>query len=233
MRSNLPAGVKVSACKIWFSYLYPLLLAKTSSSYNPVLEVRLSRGRLRLDSGNSTYSYEDLYDTFYTPFRHLKIAQKTLQTALVLGVGLCSVPLMLYQYFNQRQTRFVAVDIDEVVISLSRQFVLPDVLAHTDFFTADAFDFTAADTRFYDLIAVDVFIDTNTPSKFRSAEFLQLLKNRLNPGGLLLYNTMTGYPDLNKTSNTFYRSTFKQVFPGAFALRTSGNRVLVFQNPTA
>lgn len=60
MRSNLPAGVKVSACKIWFSYLYPLLLAKTSSSYNPVLEVRLSRGRLRLDSGNSTYSYEDL-----------------------------------------------------------------------------------------------------------------------------------------------------------------------------
>lgn len=230
MPNNLPPGLKVSKLKFWMSYVYPQLLASASSSYNEVLEVRLSQGRLRLDSGNSTYSYEDLYDTFYTPFKQLQISEKKLQSVLVLGVGLCSIPVMLQKNFGQ-QAKYVAVDIDKMVINLSRQFVLPDVLANIDFQEADAYDFVATDTRRYDLIAVDVFIDTNTPSKFRSSEFLLNLKTLLKPdGGILLYNTMMNHGHLNRVSNNFYRSTFKQVFADAYAIRTSGNRVLVYQN---
>ncbi len=228
MVGKLPHSVKISYFRFLLSYLYPQLLAKTSSKLNPVLEVRLSRGRLRLDSDNSTYSYEDLYDTFYTPFTKLNMSNQRLNKVLVLGTGLCSVPYMLYYHFNQR-CRFVTVDIDDAVINLSRQFLPPELLQHLDFMCADAFEFVEHDAQLYDLIAMDIFIDTQTPSKFRSAEFLELLKKRLQPNGLLLYNTMVNHQDLGRTANNFYRSTFKQVFPNAYAFRTSGNRVLAFK----
>ena len=48
--------------KYWLSFLYDQTLTRSSSLYNPTLEVCLSRGRLRLNTKNATYSYEDLYD---------------------------------------------------------------------------------------------------------------------------------------------------------------------------
>lgn len=227
MPQNLPKSISVSTFTYLLSYIFPQLLAKVSSPLNPVLEVRLSRGRLRLDSGNSTYSYEDLYDTFYSPFKKLNVSERPFNKVLVLGSGLCSIPFMLQKHFRQH-AQYVVVDIDEMVIHLARQFVLPEVLENITFHCADAFDFVAEDNELYDLIAVDVFIDTNTPSKFRSASFLENLKSRLSSDGLIIYNTMVNHEDLSRVSNAFYRSTFKQTFPQGFAIRTSGNRVLVY-----
>jgi len=227
MPHKLPKSVAVSPFKYWLSYIYPQLLVKLSSNYNPVLDVRLSKGRLRLDSGNSTYSYEDLYDTFYLPFRKLEISKRHLNRVLVLGGGLCSIPFMLQQYFNQNAI-YEVVEIDDAVIQIARQFLLPEVLENINFHCTDAYDYVALDTQQYDLIAVDVFIDTNTPSKFRSLEFLENIKNRLSPDGLVVYNTMVNHEDLSRVSSVFYRSTFKQIFPEGFAIRTSGNRVLVY-----
>ena len=94
-------SLSISKITHWLSFVYDQPLAQTSSVYNPTLEVCLSRGRLRLNTKNATYSYEDLYDAFYQPFQYLKLKQLKLSKVLVLGGGLASVPVMLQKNLNK------------------------------------------------------------------------------------------------------------------------------------
>ena len=54
--------------KYLWSHISPVILEETSSKLNPYLAVALAKGRLQLLSGNAIYSWDDLYDNFYTAF---------------------------------------------------------------------------------------------------------------------------------------------------------------------
>ena len=220
---------KANAFTRLLSYFWDQRLETASSAHNEYLEVMLSSGRYRLNTANATYSHEDLYHNFYRAFKRLNFEELELKNALVLGLGLGSVPLMLYKYFGQKSTRFVGVDIDEIVLQLAKKYLPPEVDKNINYRQADAFDFVIDHTKRYDLIAVDVFLDMETPQAFRKPQFLHRLPALLQPDGYLLYNLLTITPQLRAQAETFYKQTFAPIFPGCELIPVSGNRMLVWK----
>ena len=222
-------SLQISKIKHWLSFFYEQPLAQSSSIYNPTLEVCLSRGRLRLNTKNATYSYEDLYDAFYEPFRYLNISQLKLKKVLVLGGGLASVPIMLQKKFRQNDAIYTLVELDEAVIKLAQEFVAEKYLKNVIFYCDDAYDYVTECKEKFDLIAVDIFLDICTPNKFRSADFLNNLEKILAPDAHLIYNTLMLDDISAEMSNDFYKNNFSTIFPKNQQIRTKGNNMLLFQ----
>lgn len=211
--------------KKMLSYFIDINLEKNSSSYNPVLQVSLSRGRYRLDTQNATYSFEEFYRNYFNAFDTLQLPSNSFQNVLVLGAGLGSIPLMLEKYFNQN-AQYTLVEIDEKVIELAQKYLPKELSSKINFVCADAHDFVMKQKQVnkFDLIAHDVFIDDITDEKFREASFLQTLKAHLSPKqSFLLYNTLQ-----DKRTDAFWQ-TFQQVFPDAHMISIPGNDMLVGQ----
>jgi len=213
----------------WLSYVWDQKIQTTSSTFNPYLEVTLSRGRFQLNTEHATYSFEDLYDNYFSTFKKYNLQNRQLQKVLVLGLGLASVPSMLQSHFNQSRAHFFGIEIDEVVIELCRQYIRPDLSKRLTAFCEDAYDFVEQDDMQYDLIAVDIFLDDLTPMKFRSITFLQNLKRLLAPNAFLFYNTMTVSSAAYLESHGFFENRFLPVFPNAEVFQMDSNRMLIFE----
>lgn len=220
--------VKIPYFRTILSYLWDQRIEVTESIYNDYLEICLSRGRWKLNSENATYSHEDLYTNFYKVFKHINIQEKSLERVLILGFGLGSVVVMLENEFAQ-SAQYVGVEIDEVILDLCYRYLEPKILKDVELFCMDAFDFTLDHQQSYDLIIVDVFIDTITPNKFRSKRFLTKLSKMLRPEGLLLYNTLTFKPEDANLSETFYRQQFSKYLPHTSRIAITGNVMLISQ----
>lgn len=213
------------------SFLHDVLISKTSSPNNSVLEVVLSKGRYRLNTANATYSYEDLYDVFFKAFQRLAFQKRALKNVLVLGTGLGSVPLILQKKFG-RKAHFVCVDIDNVVIDLAKQYLPSEVVKNTTFVVADAMAFViqaAQNKDVYDCIVVDLFIDDSTPAIFRSKPFLEQCKNLLPPKGMLLYNVLSNTKEHQKIGDHFWINYFLPIFPNSKVLESPSNKVFFFE----
>src|SRR5262245_42558966 len=112
----------------------------TSSTFNPELKIVLHRGRYKLLTQGAIYSYGDLYSNFRLSFNRLRWEEHSIQSCLILGLGLGSIPDMLINRFH-KPMKFTAVEIDEVVTKLAFDFVLNPKHINVEVFTADAGSF--------------------------------------------------------------------------------------------
>lgn len=205
--------------------MVPLTLETASSDLNPELAVVLDRGRLQLLSGNAIYSWDDLYHNFTIAFGSLEIENEPFEDALVLGFGLGSVPFILEKIYS-RKYHYTAVEWDEMVAALASKYTLSRLSSPVEIITADAAVFVEVSGAEFDLIAIDIFEDDETPAQFESEGFLQACSQRLRPGGLLLYNRLYNSLQNQRKTSRFYENTFLKVFPEAWKIDTGGNWVL-------
>ena len=211
-----------------FSYLTPQLLEKTHSRFNQTLEVSLVKGCVQLSTENAIYSFEDRYTSFLHSFRKLKIQERKVESVLVLGFGLGSIPIMLRKKFNQNCS-VVGVEIDEMVVELFHRHRDSHLASRVELICQDAFEFVNYCQNRFDLVCVDLFLDDVVPSKFESAEFVEKLVRTVNPQGLLLFNRMTSRPALLKTSERFRIDVFEKVLEESWFIDVGGNRMLVWE----
>jgi 2-polyprenyl-3-methyl-5-hydroxy-6-metoxy-1,4-benzoquinol methylase len=206
--------------------LVELPVTTRSSDHNPELKVTYHRGRYKLITYGAIYSFEDLYSNFRKSFERLKWEEHKIETCLVLGLGLGSIPDMLVTKFKKK-IRFVAVDIDEVVIEMAMQYVLRPKKINIDVFTADAGSFLEWHHGRYDMICADVFIGDRIPEELQTLEALNAMKTMLRPNGLLLYNRLSRYqPDID-ASLRFLQEPFLKVFPDGGYIDLDGNWMFV------
>ncbi|MEZ5038994.1 MAG: fused MFS/spermidine synthase [Saprospiraceae bacterium] len=211
--------------KRWSSYLFEWHIESSSSEYNPHLYVSLKKGRYQLSTAHAVYSFADLYDNFGDTFKKIDWENWPVDKVLVLGLGLGSIPLLLEQHLG---TTFhcTAVEIDEAVIGLASTYGLPAIQAPLDIVCADARAFVAQSREQFDLICMDVFLDDTVPEIFEQQHFLQQLKDRLTPNGLLLYNRLAATQHDTQSTEKFHKEQFLSVFPAAYALPLKGNWML-------
>ncbi len=192
----------------------------------------LSRGRIRLDTKNATYSFEDLYLNFSNTFKQRAIKDEKLERVLVLGLGLGSIPLMLETQFQQN-AQYTFVELDPIVIDLCKKYLKKEILQKSDILQGDAAEICKEllqQGEKYDLIAFDVFLDNVTKSAFRETSFIRVLAGLLNPGGKLFYNTLSNSKEKENTSLDFYREIFSKAFPISELIEVKGNNMLIGQN---
>lgn len=196
------------------------------SEYNPQLRVLLHRGRFKLVTLGAIYSFSDLYSNFRMSFERLDWKKLNIQSCLVLGLGLGSIPDMLTTRFK-RKIKFTAVEIDELVIQLANEYVLKPKQIEIQTFTSDAASFLEWHNAKYDMICSDVFSGDRIPLSLQSESALLSMKNMLKPGGVLLYNRLSRFEPDTSANLKFRDEVFLKVFPEGGYLDVEGNWMFV------
>ena len=177
--------------KYFLSFLYPVTIEKTSSIYNPLLEVKIENGKYVLNAANANYSFGSLHQIFLNAFKQTKTGEREIKNVLLLGLGGGSVPVILFEEFKL-DCKITAVEIDEAVIELSKEFFNMQRFQMLEIICADAFEFVQKCSLKFDLIIVDIFIDNKVPSQFESDEFLFAIKGLMNRKGIIMFNKIIG-----------------------------------------
>lgn len=216
----------IPAWKRFLSYLVEIHLESASSEYNPHLYVSMRMGRFQLSTAHAVYSFEDYYINFARAFEQCKLSELPNNEALVLGLGLGSIPFLLEKKMKLN-FHITAVEIDEVIIDLAYRYTLADLKSPIDLICTDAEIFVASTYQHFDLICMDVFLDDQIPGPFQQIEFLEQLQDRLEVGGLLLYNVLSLRSADRRKADQFYSQVFRKVFPNATYIEVESNWVLV------
>ena len=220
---------KIPRYKYWLSHFGEQVLETTSSEYNNYLAVSLVGGRLQLVAEDAIYSFGDYYLNFRTVFDKFNYRQLPARASvLVLGLGLGSIPELLEKYIGV-QYDYVAVEIDPVIIELASEYSLPALRSSIEVVQADALSFLQLDERTFDLICVDVFQDADIPPHLTTEVFLGLLRDTLAPEGALIYNRLADTDVHREEACRYYEDIFQPMFPGAAAIDTGGNYMLINQ----
>ncbi len=184
----------------------------------------LCKGRHQLLCEKAIYSFDDKYDNFRLAFDQLDIEAWKPKKVLLLGLGLASVPyLMEHKYRNP--AHFVAVEIDDEIIRLAQKYTLDKMSSSFEIYNVDAADFIKFNNESFDLIAVDIFAEDIIPDKFKLADFVKELKDRLNPEGLVMYNQFALTSEDVKGSESF-KEIFLNVFKEGTHRKVRNNMML-------
>ncbi|MEP7171409.1 MAG: fused MFS/spermidine synthase [Bacteroidota bacterium] len=210
--------------KYIFSFLYPLTVEKTSSAFNPVLEVRIENGKYVLNAANANYSFGSLHRIFLKAFQKIKIGEREIKNVLLLGFGAGSVPVLLFEEYKLN-CKITAVEIDEKVIELAKKHFNVQSFKSLNLVCSDASKFVEECSSKFDLIVVDIFIDDKVPSQFESTDCLLALKKLMGDKSILLFNKIV---ETENGEESFIRllNNFKEIFVETDVLNILGNRVL-------
>lgn len=218
--------MKISRWKRYLSFFTDVRLESQSSSINPALHLLLVRGRLQLCTNNSIYSFEDQYDNFYKVFEKMVEKGWSYDSVLILGFALGSIPKMLEDNFKLNLT-YTGVEIDDVIIDLVSDYVVSKLESSIELIHTDASIFLQVNEDSYDLICIDLFIDDVIPEQFKQVEFIELVQQKLNPGGCLLYNMLGDYQSDKMNAEKYHKDIFSKVFPASTLFHTGTNYILI------
>ena len=142
------------------SYLYPIT-KKIKSKYSDTLEITWYNGKKHLNTKNANYSYGSLQQILKFGLKQIQL--KTVENILVLGLGGGSVIETLRKDFNYKK-QIYGVDIDPVIIDLAKEEFSLKTDQNLKIICQDAVDFLDETHLNFDLIIIDIFIDTEVPN---------------------------------------------------------------------
>lgn len=213
--------------KIW-SYFDEVLIEESSSEFNPILEIILTKGRYQLATDTAIYSFEDKYDNFLKAFEAIDIKKINPNEVLLLGLGLGSIPFMLENIFDMR-LQYTAVEIDEEICRLAEKYTLCHLESTFQVYPMDAKDYLKFYDQKFDMIAADIFQSSIIPSEFESIQFFEQLSDKLNENGIILYNRLADSPAHEKKNESFWKR-WKSFFPDADRVNTGTNIIYLNRN---
>lgn len=159
--------------------------------------------------------------------------QEKPQSVLLIGVAGGTVIKQLNLFFPD-QLKIDAVEIDPKMVDLAKQyFELTDDEANL--VVAEGRQYLSTTNNRYDIILVDAFsTDVFAPSHLMTSEFFLVAKEKLNPGGVLLYNVIS--PETSESGSTLYSAISQTIlqqfqFVSRISLQQNsealGNHVLI------
>jgi spermidine synthase len=148
----------------------------------------------------------------YADFFHLLRAYNPpARNVLFIGLGGGSSPKRLWRDFPD--LRLQAVELDPVVVDVAYRFFRLPRDERLQVAVDDGRRYLDDTDRRYDAILIDAFFADAIPFHLFTAEFLELARSRLNPGGVILTNTIGSIAgDRSRLFRSVYR-TYRAVFP--------------------
>jgi spermidine synthase/MFS family permease len=184
--------------------------------YHRLLVVDAEGSRyLRFDSSFQSGMYiEQPFRTrfAYTDYLELGLAYNpNAKRVLVVGLGGASAPKRVWRDFGDVELTVVELD-PEVVETAYKWFALPRD-ARIDVEVDDGRRFLQRHDERYDVIMLDAFYSDGVPFHLTTLEFVELVRDRLTPGGVVAVNVigaLTG--DSSRITRAFWK-TYAAVFP--------------------
>jgi len=166
------------------SYIYPVT-KKIESEHNGTLEITWYNGRKHLNSKNANYSYGALQKVLKFGLKKFDLTR--VNSILLLGLGGGSVIETLRKDFKYSK-KIIGVEIDQKIIDIAKEEFEITTDETLEIICADALDFMAATDEQFDLIIVDLFIDTRVPSQFLGIPFWEHVVKATATNGSILFN---------------------------------------------
>ena len=166
------------------SYIYPIT-KKVESKYNGTLEITWYNGKKHLNSKNANYSYGSLQQIL--KFGLQKIDLNHCSTILILGLGAGSVIETLLKDFNYKNN-ITALEIDPVIIEIAKEEFNLSGNKNLEIICDDALTFMNQNNKQFDLIIIDLFIDTEVPDSFLNTSFWNDIIRSNSKNGSILFN---------------------------------------------
>ncbi len=191
------------------SFLWPVSLVRTvSRDTGKELVLVYDRGRLKLQTDDAVYSFDDKYHVFARALAEIAGARRG-EKVLILGFGLGSIVYILEKNYGLTK-QITGVESDGTIIALAQKYSLPRFRSSVGILHTDAATFIKKNTQTYDLVCADIFVGSRVPAFAQQLSFLQDTRRALAPGGRLLFNYMKDRPD----EFASFRARFLEVFPG-------------------
>lgn len=181
---------------------------------------------------------ESKIDLIHPEFLELKYTQamfgaflilpKLPKKTLLVGLGGGGMPHFLYHYFPDITMKIV--EIDPEILNVSKKFFfLPEKISK-NVIIEDIYKHLGTNNESYDMIFMDAFLkpgketdETGIAFKFKEKAFFELLKSRLLPGGMVVFNI---------NHHNRYKSDLDSIsmyFPNTYVVhrKGSGNYILI------
>ena len=215
----------------WFRYLLsflrPQVVERLQNDLNPMLEVAYENGRLQLHGATVNYSFGNLQKVFRSAFEHYRVLQRRPARVLILGFGAGSVAQLLLE--RPYDFELTGVEHDPAVLALGQRYFRLDELLRQlkpELVVEDAVEFVKQESRVWDLVIVDLFVDDTVPTTAQQPSFLEALRGILADKGLLMFNFIADTREKQLAFDQF-RELFGVFFPAFEVYKVFGNRVLV------
>ena len=179
------------------SYIYPVT-KKVRSEISGDLEITWYNGKKHLNTKNANYSYGSLQKILKIGLQKIDLSQ--CENILILGMGGGSVIKTLQEDFNYKNT-ITAVDIDPVIIGIAKQEFNVSKTNELQIICADALQFMQQNNKQFDLVIIDLFIDTEIPNSFFGTSFWQDIMRAIAVNGTILFNASLHKTDNDKLSD--------------------------------
>ncbi|MEM0517371.1 spermidine synthase [Aequorivita flava] len=181
-----------------FSYLWPST-RRFSSEINGILEVTYINGKKVLDTKNANYSYGSLQKILEIGLT--KVDLNKVDNLLLLGMGGGSIIKSLRETFDYKNN-IVAVEIDPQIINIAKAEFAVSASEKLQIVEEDAFQFVKNSKDQFQLIIIDLFIDTEVPPIFFGKEFCINVSKLLQTEGYLIFNAGINLAKTSKTIET-------------------------------
>lgn len=193
--------------KKYLSYLYPIPERKSYSMINGTIEINWNNGQKVIDSRTANYSYGSLQ-------RLLKHGLSKIDASfwlhcneiLILGVAGGSVIKTLRNDFLF-QGNITGVEIDPEMIRWMRNEFEIDNNYNTQIIELDAEYYIQETQKKFDLIIIDIFIDTTMPNFLFEASFVDKVFEQLHTNGVILFNTIFHSQEHKERNQAYFEYT--------------------------
>ena len=179
------------------SYIFPIT-KKVESSINGTLEITWFNGKKYLNTKNANYSYGSLQKILKTGLQKINLSK--CKNILLLGLGGGSVIETLLNDFKYKD-HITALDIDPVIIEISQKEFNISETENLKIICDDAIHYMNNNSEVFDLIIIDIFIDTEVPSPFLKTSFWNQIVKANSSKGSILFNASLDTDDNNNLIN--------------------------------
>ena len=179
------------------SYIFPITRT-IKSNYSGTLEITWFNGKKYLNTKNANYSYGSLQKILKTGLQKINLSK--CKNILLLGLGGGSVIETLLNDFKYKD-HITALDIDPDIIEISQKEFNISETENLKIICDDAIHFIKNNREVFDLIIIDIFIDTEVPSPFYKSSFWNQIVKANSSKGSILFNASLDTDDNNNLIN--------------------------------
>lgn len=202
------------------SYLVPVLVRKTTTAENPLLELYAYRGRHQLATFDAVYSDGQQYTPLNIGYKQISTHLPKVKNVLVLGTGLGSAVQIMAKMGYAPD--FTLIEYDNTILNWAME-LMPKYNGNIKPVCADAKQYMAANMQTYDLVIIDIFNSRVVPPFVTSQEFLTQCRNSINHGGHLIMNYIVQQNEEWHPIDAILRSVFSK----CYCVDNSINRIII------
>ena len=146
---------------------------------------------------------------------------------LILGLGGGLISWQLRGYFPD--INITNFELDPGVAEVATEFLPYGKAGKSDLKLGDGRVLMRNDTKTYDYVLLDTFLNSYVPFHLTTREFFDLVKQRLNPGGILVANFHTVFASSGLLPRL--EATIRSVFPSVAVVSLPAGTTLVMAAP--